>query len=154
MSRPQLVQQAVEAQREVLRELVTATLGEFLEVDLTMAQLKALSVIEGAPGCTIGNLSAQLGTKLPAASLLVDKLERDGLAYRRRDAADGRRVIVQVTAEGSRLVGRVRRGGHLLLASWVQQLPESDLAALARGALALAASVRESRLAADQEVPA
>ena len=101
MSRNELAREVVEAQREVMRELLGATLPDLLGVDLTMAQMKALAVIQRQPNCTIGMLSEQLGVKPPATSLLVDKLVRAGLARRLRDRNDGRRVIVESTVEGT-----------------------------------------------------
>ena len=142
MSRAELAREVVEAQREVMRELLGATLGDLLEVDLTMAQMKALAVIQRQPNCTIGTLSEQLGVKPPATSLLVDKLVRAGLARRLRDRNDGRRVIVESTVEGSNLISRIRHGGHSVLESWVGRLADDDLIALNRGIRVLAAVAR------------
>ena len=132
----------VEDQREVMRGLLDATLGDLLGIDLTMAQMKALAVVQRQPECSVGMLSDQLGVKPPAASLIVDKLVRAGLAQRVRDPVDGRRVIVQVTSTGGNLVGRLRHGGHSLLESWVGQLLDDDLVALNKGTRALAALAR------------
>jgi DNA-binding MarR family transcriptional regulator len=142
MSRTELTREVVECQQEVFRELLGATLGDLLEVDLTMAQMKALAVVQRHPNCSVGMLSEQLGVKPPAASLLVDKLVRDGLAQRLPDRSDGRRVIVQPTVEGSNLIGRIRHGGHSVLESWVGQLADDDLVALRRGIRVLAAVAR------------
>jgi len=125
-----------------MRALLDATLGDLLEIDLTMAQMKALAVAHRQLECTIGMLSEQLGVKPPAASLIVDKLVRSGLANRVRDSLDGRRVIVQATPKGVNLVSRLRHGGHSVLESWVGQLPDDDLIALTRGIRALAAVAR------------
>jgi len=142
MGRAELAGEIVEAQRKVMKELLRATLGDLLEADLTMAQMKALAVVERQPGCSIGMLSEQLGVKPPAASLVVDKLVRDGLAYRLRDRTDGRRVIVEVTTKGGSLISRIRQGQHSLLESWVGQLGDDDLVALHRGIRALAGLAR------------
>jgi len=138
MGRADLAEEIVAAQRQVMKELLRATLGDLLEADLTMAQMKALAVIERQPECSIGMLSAQLGVKPPAASLVVDKLVRDDLAYRLRDPTDGRRVIVEVTTKGGSLISRIRQGQHSLLECWVGRLGDDDLVALNRGIRALA----------------
>lgn len=129
---------AVDAQRQVMRELSGAALQHLLHADLSMAQMKALSVVERQPGCTMGMLSEQLGVKAPAATLLVDKLVRAGLAHRLRDDADGRRVIVEPTPRGVEVLTQVREGGRTLLDGWVAQLRDDDLAALRQGLEALA----------------
>ena len=74
MGRADLAEEIVAAQRQVMKELLRATLGDLLEADLTMAQMKALAVIERQPECSIGMLSAQLGVKPPAASLVRPRL--------------------------------------------------------------------------------
>jgi DNA-binding MarR family transcriptional regulator len=142
MSRPDLTRAAVEGQREVIRALLDATLGDLLEIDLTMAQMKALAVVQRQPDCSIGMLSEQLGVKPPAASLIVDKLVRSGLAGRVRDQVDGRRVIVQATLNGADLLSRIRHGGQSLLETWVGHLADDDLIALNQGIRALAAFAR------------
>jgi MarR family transcriptional regulator, organic hydroperoxide resistance regulator len=138
MSRAKLTAESVGAQREVIRALLDAALGDLLELDLSMAQLKALAALQRQPNCSIGMLSEQLGIKPPASSLLVDKLVRSGLAFRERDPLDGRRVIVQPTVQGANLISRIRHGARSLLERWVGQLADDDLAALRQGSRALA----------------
>lgn len=130
---------SVEAGHAVIRAAVRATLGELLGTDITMAQLKALAVIDDRQACTMGMLSERLGVKPPAASLLVDKLVRAGLAFRLRDAGDARRVLVRPTIAGTNLIGRVRHGGRTVLERWVRELSDQDLAATHRAFAALAA---------------
>ena len=138
MSRGKLVSETVAAQAFVKRLLVRASINELLELDMTMAQLKTLGVVEREPNCTIGMLSEELGIKLAAASLAVDKLERAGLVRRHSHPLDGRRVMVEPTTEGKRLISRIREAGRSQLQSWVGELSEDDLSALHRGSRALA----------------
>jgi DNA-binding MarR family transcriptional regulator len=151
--RPSLAAESIAAQRAVSRALFDAALGNLLEVDITMAQLKALAVIGRQQNCTIGMLSEQLGIKPPAASLLVDKLVRASLASRRSDPLDGRRVIVHPTAHGTALVNRIRHGAQARLERWVRQLGDDDLAALHRGSRALASVANQSVRSARESTP-
>lgn len=151
MSREELVLEAVERQREVIRVMLGATLGDLLDLELTMPQLKALAVTQRQPGCTIGMLAQQLGVKTAAASLIADRLVRNGAAVRAPDAGDGRRVILTPTAEGLEILRRVRHGGQALLESWIGQLTPDDLLALGRGLQALAGVARRHPLAAGPE---
>ena len=105
MSRPDLTRCTVEDQREVMRALLDATLGDLLEVDLTMAQMKALAVVQRQPACSIGMLSEKLGVKPPAASLIVDKLVRAGLIWLDRTAR-GRRPSGRRASTGGRSFSR------------------------------------------------
>ena len=141
MTRATLIAESVAAQRAVSRALLDAALDDLLELDISMAQLKALAAIQRQPDCTIGMLSEQLAIKPPAASLLVDKLVEADLARRERDPFDGRRVIVRPTSAGTRLLSRIRQGTRSLLHNWLRLLPADDLAALHRGSRALARAV-------------
>ena len=142
MSRRELTHELVEAQKEIIGLVHRETLEELVDVDLTMAQLRALAVIDRQPNCSIGMLSEQLGVKAPASSLIVDKLVLGGLAYRIRDAEDGRRVIVRPTSKGADLVRRVRDGRRSLIEGWVSQLSDADLVSLRKGMAALVGIAR------------
>ncbi len=54
-------------------------------------------------------LGEALGTDPSVLVALLNELERDGLAERRRDPADRRRHIVQITTRGKSLMGDVHR---------------------------------------------
>lgn len=54
----------------------------------------------GPGGATIGDLAAQLLVRHHSAVGLVDRMARQGLVRRGRDARDRRRVMVELTARG------------------------------------------------------
>ncbi len=139
MSTAALKRQLVEAGHAVVRAVVRETLTGLLGTDVTMAQFKALVVIDKQSGCTSGALSGQLGVKPPAASLLVAKLVGAGLAFGLRAGSAARRATVRPTLKGANLGGRVRHGGEAVLEGWVEHLSSADLVAAARGMEALAA---------------
>jgi DNA-binding MarR family transcriptional regulator len=125
-------------QQALIRALLDDVIAEWLELDLTMAQLKALFTLDRQPGATVSALADQLGIKPPAASLLVDKLERAQLAVRGSHAGDGRRVVVSLTALGATLATRLRHGSLARLEGWIDQLSDSELEVLSTGISALA----------------
>src|SRR5262249_8926451 len=75
-----------------LRRLGDEMTGSWLELALSMAQLKALLVIDRAPHATITVVSERLRVGASAASLTIDRLVRAGLAARSEDELDRRRV--------------------------------------------------------------
>jgi DNA-binding MarR family transcriptional regulator len=81
------------------------------EAGVTAPHLSALSVLVFGGPRTIGELAAAEQVRAPSMTRIVDNLERDGLAVRERDPADGRIVRVRATGEGARVVreGRGRR---------------------------------------------
>lgn len=128
---------ALRAQHQISQALHAAADPEWLQLDLTMAQLKALFVLADE-ALTVGGLSGLLGISKPAASILVEHLVQAGLVTRAEDALDRRRTMVRLTAEGDELVTRLRQGGRDRVQAWLGRLGDDDLAALARGLQALA----------------
>jgi DNA-binding MarR family transcriptional regulator len=61
---------------------------------------------------------------------LVTRLEREGLAQRGSDPADGRVVTVTITGAGRAVVERRRRGNADALAERLDRLPAEDRAAI------------------------
>ena len=62
----------------------------------------------------------------PAMTQLVSRLEREGLAERRGDPADGRVVLVHLTGEGEHQVRRRRTVRARRLGDLLEQLPAAD----------------------------
>lgn len=98
------------------------------------AQLSALSVLVFGGSRSIGALARAEQVRLPTMSRLVRSLERDGLATRTPDPADGRASRVHPTALGRRVLRRGRALRVATLARRLEQLPEADRALLSRAA--------------------
>jgi DNA-binding MarR family transcriptional regulator len=77
---------------------------------------------------------------------LVTRLEREGLAARSSDPADGRVVIVSITEAGRAAVARRRAGRAQALAPLLDALPAEEHAAITA---ALPALERLAALAAE-----
>ncbi len=139
--REQLVDEIVEAERAILRALFAAAVPTWLQLDLSMAQLKGLFVLQLAGPLTVGGFAEQLGVSLPTASLLAERLVQGGLAARSEDAADRRRTFIELTPQGARLSVQLRQGGSEVLHAWLAELDDATVEALARGVRPLAAVV-------------
>lgn len=61
------------------------------------------------PGHTMGEIAARAAVPAPTATRMVDKLVTDGLAFRRSDPWDRRRVLVHISREGHDLVVRAAK---------------------------------------------
>lgn len=110
----------------------------WLQLDLTMAQLKGLFALARHREIPIGQLASALGIGEPSTSLLVDRLVRAELAVRNEDAADRRRTLTSLSPRGEDLVAELRHGGRKSMERWLARLDQADLDALARGLGALA----------------
>lgn len=130
---------AFEAQRAVMRALRRLNMPDWMHLDLSMGQLKALVALTTAGSINVSGLADQLEVGNPAASILVDRLVQLGYAQRTEDPDDRRRTLVTPTARGSDLAARLQQAGGERLLRWMEQMTPDDLAALTRGLSALAA---------------
>lgn len=132
-ARPDLIEQAVNQHFELLRAMHAESTDDWMQVDLTLAQIKALFALWHQAPLTIGALGERLGVGVPTASHLVERLVQLGLVERREDEADRRRTHVSPSAAGAALVDRLRAVRGEQLRRWLERLDEDELAALTQG---------------------
>ena len=139
-SRP-LVERCTQAVRQ-LESLGRPSGALWLDLDVSMGQLKAVMVLTTQGPHSIGGLGRLLAIGEPAASALVDKLEERGLARREADPSDGRRILVSPSDSGAELARRLRALREETLAEWMDRMDPDDLDALRRGLEALVTAAR------------
>jgi MarR family transcriptional regulator, organic hydroperoxide resistance regulator len=140
------VRAALDAQRAIYQAALGLSSDEWLSLDLSMGQLKALVRLTASQGMTVSEVAEALGTGKPAASMIVDQLTHHGYVSRREDPEDRRRTVVTPTESGFGLVTRLRQsGGEQAMVRWLRQLAPEDLAAYTRGARALADVIARER---------
>lgn len=132
-SRDEILEEIVELYRAVGRVVNSISRPVWLEVDLTMPQLKTLFALAYQGPASIGQVAEILGIQLPTASHLVDRLVRAGFAERTEDPSDRRRTLAQLSPAGQALVARLRQGRREQLLSCLTHLDLDDLVALRRG---------------------
>ena len=98
-------------------------------------QLSLLGLIEGTPGIGVAELAAREGTSMPSVCSHIDRLEASGLITRRQAERDRRRVDLEVTPEGQRVLKAIRSKRTAWLSARLSKLADTDLAAVA-GAIA------------------
>jgi DNA-binding MarR family transcriptional regulator len=109
---------AVRASQEVravigrLRRRIRAATGTG---DITLSQASALARLTDNEGLTTSDLAAFEGMRHQSMAATVAALAGLGLVERRRDPADGRRLLIALTAEGRKRAeeGRQARGEWL-----------------------------------------
>ena len=114
----------------------------WMEIDLTIAQLRTLLVLAEEGPLVIGQIARRLGIGLSTGGHLVDRLVQAGLAERAEDAGDRRRTMARLTPEGEDLYARLlNRTQHLQ--SLIQRMREDELTALLQGLQAMRRAVEE-----------
>jgi DNA-binding MarR family transcriptional regulator len=119
------------------------------ESGLSPSRLSALSVLVFGGPRTVGGLAAAEGVRSPTMTQLVNGLEADGLVRRRpAESGDGRRVVVEPTPAGRRLLRRAQARRLDVLAEVLAGAGEDDLDLLDRAGAVL------DRLTRDRVGPA
>lgn len=108
---------------EVLRRLTPRT-----ELSLTAAS--TLWRLSHSGPQRLCDLNGPEGISQPAMTQLVTRLEREGLAKRGSDPADGRAVVVSVTDEGRAAVAHRQEGRAQALSGLLEGLSEEEYASI------------------------
>jgi DNA-binding MarR family transcriptional regulator len=98
------------------------------ETGLTRARLSALSVVVFGGPLTLGALAAAEGVRPATMTNIVTALERDSLVRRKPNTADGRSVLIEATAAGTRALQRGRAGRIDTIAERLDDLAPDELA--------------------------
>ncbi|HWA11407.1 MAG TPA: MarR family transcriptional regulator [Opitutaceae bacterium] len=102
--------QHLAALRQALRRFLRFSQEAAGTAGLTPQQHQALLAIKGFPGggdISVGELAARLHLQPHSAVGLVDRLAQRQLVRRVRSSRDRRRVHLQLTARGERVIGRL-----------------------------------------------
>jgi DNA-binding MarR family transcriptional regulator len=98
---------------------------------VSAGQLSILGLIAGNPGIGVADLASREGTSMPSICTHIDRLEASGLVTRRQAERDRRRVDLEVTPEGERVLKVIRNKRTAWLSARLTRLADTDLAAVA-----------------------
>ena len=98
---------------------------------LSVAQFRLLLFVRRHPGTSLSPLAEHLGTTLPAASQLVERLVRAGLATREQHPRERRRVELRLTDAGAATLEECDARTRAWLCERLSGLDTAELARLA-----------------------
>jgi DNA-binding MarR family transcriptional regulator len=98
---------------------------------VSAGQLSVLVAIRDTPGIGVAELASREGTSMPSVCATIDRLEASGLVTRRQAERDRRRVDLEVTPEGLRVIKVIRSKRTAWLSTRLGALADADLAAVA-----------------------
>jgi DNA-binding MarR family transcriptional regulator len=109
--------------RRSLRDPIAATCAE---LDLSAPQVHTLLALGHEGALAMGDLARRVAVTEKTVTGLVDRLERDGLVRRLRDAQDRRVIHVALTPQGEALHRRMEAGLLLSLTRLMARLDGAD----------------------------
>ncbi len=116
--------------RPVLLRLARELRKETEQFGVTARQVTLLVLVDRSPGLTLRALADAEAISAPALSGQIDRLEQAGLLVRVRSEVDRRRVGLELTAEGARLLRSVRERRTAWLAERLSALEPEALEAI------------------------
>jgi DNA-binding MarR family transcriptional regulator len=107
------------------------------DLRLTPPQFRILNYVFRHPGTSLSQVAAQLGVRLPTASVMLVKLAQENLVTRERDPASRRRMQLLLTERGERVMASVRANVFTRIEARLAQLDATARADLDRAMPAL-----------------
>src|SRR5579859_1080443 len=116
----------VETCLSVFGILQQRSVTDWIELDLSTAQLKVLFTVNFVGPLPISQLASMVGIGAPTASHLVEKLVQIGYLERIESSTDRRIVHAQITDKGREITQRLRQGRVEVMRHWIGQLPITE----------------------------
>lgn len=114
---------------KVIRAVAKNTPTSFIDNDLSMLQLRALSMLaEGKLAMT--DISKELNVKLPTATSLIDRLFIAGFVERVDDIKDRRKVLISLTKKGKKTLEATAKLKVEKIVLLLNELPDQDVDSL------------------------
>jgi DNA-binding MarR family transcriptional regulator len=141
--RAALMQRIMNTQEHIFELLQADRARAWLEVDLTIQQIKVvfLAVREGS--LTAGQISRELGVGFSTVTGLVDRLVEHGLVDRGEDPRDRRATRVTPTDAARELVHRLYAYRRDTMLRLLERVPSPELMQLEHGLASVEAAARD-----------
>jgi len=120
----------VETLLSVAHELRRAHNSRLSIHDASVSRARAMRLLADDPAIPMRRLAAGLGVTGRAATVVVDGLERDGLAVRRSAPGDRRSILVELTDAGRAHIADVRVVQRRLADEFAVPLTDAERATL------------------------
>jgi DNA-binding MarR family transcriptional regulator len=132
-----------ELTEEIIRlQQMSHALGQYapeawMELNLTIVQLKSLFFIDSESKTNFRKLANALGVTPPDVTRIVDRLVEQGMVTRRENPEDRRMQLLEATKKGKALLTRLRENKTTHLYRILTHLSIEELTTVAEGLRAL-----------------
>jgi DNA-binding MarR family transcriptional regulator len=140
-----LIEEVMNALVTLLQTVQKRSASHWIDLDLSLAQVKTLLAIGDLGLPSIEQIANMLGVSQPTASHLVERLVISELVHRAQDPQNRRRVIVQLTEAGKELLQHLLGSGVLNgFATRLRHLSEEELVMCVQGMHVLLKAIADS----------
>jgi DNA-binding MarR family transcriptional regulator len=129
----ELVQEAVELERQVGRIIGQHAPSVWIDSGLTVTQLRSLFLIVNRGSTNFRRLAEALKVTPSNVTGIIDRLEEQGLVSRTQNPEDRREMTLQATDRGRALVSDLKGAGVKQMTRILSLLSVDDLSSFVRG---------------------
>ncbi|HEX7474561.1 MAG TPA: MarR family transcriptional regulator [Dehalococcoidales bacterium] len=140
MEKAKLIKEVIEFHRRVNRAVRQYTPDAWLQLSMTIPQVKGLFFIANNGTTNFKNLATALKVTPSNLTGVIDRLVDQGLVSRTENPEDRRMIILKATEKGEALVLDLRERSISYLSQALSDMNEEDLTTIARGLSLLAAA--------------
>ena len=144
-NKSKLIEEIIKLQHQVSHTMGRRMPDVWLNLDLTISQLKSLFFIDFEGSTNLKKLAAALGVTPPDVTGIVSRLVENGLVSRGENPDDRRALVIKVTDKGKTLLEKLRESHISHEFTMLSRLGVEDLCSFARGLRALAQAVEGNK---------
>lgn len=145
MDRAGLTKEIIELQRKVNRLLRQQTPDAWMELNLTISQLKSLFFITDQGSTNFTKLASALGVTPSNVTGIVERMVEQGLVSRQENPTDRRMLILRATDKGEAIIASLRERRARHISEILAHLSPEELNSVFKG-LSLLAQAAEARV--------
>ncbi len=143
--RTRLVKEIIELQRQVRRALRGYVPDAWMNLNLTIPQLKSLFLIAREGSMNTKSLAKELRVTPSNITGIIDRLVRQGLVSRQENPEDRRMLELRITDKGETLLTSLREETISSMYEVLSRMNTEELSSLARGLASLAKAAEGHR---------
>ncbi len=137
MKKTELINEIIELQRESNKELGAFPAEPWIDLGLTIAQLKSLFFIADREKTNFKKLAEALNVTPPNVTGIIDRLVDQGLVSRTENPEDRRVMLLQATEKGHELLNTLLASRAVRMTQILSYMSPEELSSLAQGMTAL-----------------
>ncbi|HXZ95067.1 MAG TPA: MarR family transcriptional regulator [Dehalococcoidia bacterium] len=103
----ELIENILQLGEKAFRELFPMVPTEWLQLDLTMPQLKVVLLLFMSGPARMSDIASALGVSLATATGVVDRLVERDVVQRESQPEDRRVVLCRLSEKGQKMIGRL-----------------------------------------------
>ncbi|OGO31964.1 MAG: hypothetical protein A2Z29_06195 [Chloroflexi bacterium RBG_16_56_11] len=148
-----LIREIHQLGKEISHSMERYACGAWIDLDLTIGQLKSLMLIDFEGGICVKDLASALKMAPSNATNLVDSLVKAGLVSREENPGDRRMMLLKTTPQGKNLTTNLRESAMRQMSELLTQFSLDGLRALADGLNTFLKLVKAQEIRSDKIPP-